>query len=118
MIIIKWLTDWEKIGTEKAPSIINLLIDTFIKLGDVHPKLYGIEGEQKVVHKFILAIFIICCLTMMIPKPIIEYLNIKKEKKEKKDKYFHHDHEKINNNQIQNDSKYFKTKRNRNYKKT
>lgn len=94
MIIIKWLTDWEKIGTDKAPSIINLLLDTFIKMGNVHPKLYGIEGEQKAVHKFILAVFIICFFTMMIPKPIIEYLNLKKKKKYEN---FDHDHEKINN---------------------
>ena len=42
MIVVKWNIDWAVVGTAKAPSIINLLLDIFIKLGDVVIKQYTI----------------------------------------------------------------------------
>lgn len=33
LIFVKWLTDWNTIGTDKAPSIIGVLINMPLKLG-------------------------------------------------------------------------------------
>ena len=35
LVFIKWSIDWSVIGTNKAPSIINLMLNTFIKFGKV-----------------------------------------------------------------------------------
>jgi V-type H+-transporting ATPase subunit a len=40
MIFIKWSTNWDIVGTSKAPSIINLLLDIFIKMGEVVSLFY------------------------------------------------------------------------------
>lgn len=33
LIVIKWLTDWNVEGTDKAPGIINLMINMPLKMG-------------------------------------------------------------------------------------
>lgn len=34
LIVMKWLTDWAKEGTSNAPSLINYMLNLFLKLGN------------------------------------------------------------------------------------
>lgn len=86
MIFIKWATDWSY-NLNKAPSIIALMMNIFLKLGSVGNKpLWGGKNENGdyVQEKFHMIILIICvCLIpiMLLPKPIILYCkNSRKER--------------------------------------
>ena len=61
MILIKWAKNWE--DTSKAPSIISLLLNIFLKGGSVDnmPLFGSSDGKtQERLHIFILIIAIIC----------------------------------------------------------
>lgn len=77
MIFIKWATNWAG-RTDKAPSIITLMINIFIKKGSVSDMpLWGEKiNDSYSQETFNYSVLIICILLipiMLIPKPLIEY---------------------------------------------
>jgi V-type H+-transporting ATPase subunit a len=79
MIFIKWSVNWED-DSSKAPSIITLLINIFLKKGSVDGKPLFIGTEfQETLHNYLLIVCLICIPLILIPKPILLY---KKQQKE------------------------------------
>ncbi len=76
MIFIKWATDWTQ-NLAKSPSIITTLMNIFLNLGSVDGKpLYYIENPafQENLQFYFLIISLICLPILLLPKPIITYL--------------------------------------------
>eukprot|EP01017_Pseudomicrothorax_dubius_P037966 TRINITY_DN562_c0_g1_i6.p1 TRINITY_DN562_c0_g1~~TRINITY_DN562_c0_g1_i6.p1 ORF type:complete len:853 (-),score=233.70 TRINITY_DN562_c0_g1_i6:186-2744(-) len=72
---IKWSTDWAAgPGTQDAPSIIALFIDMFFNGGKVTKPLWGDGRDQESLQKSMLVIAVICVPMMLIPKPLILFL--------------------------------------------
>jgi len=73
MIFIKWGTDWSA-DPSKAPSIINLLMNIFLKKGSVDNKpVFGTTIEQESINFYFLIICLICIPLILIPKPILVF---------------------------------------------
>lgn len=82
MIFIKWSTDWTG-KSDKAPSIITLLMNIFLKGGDVENKpLWGTAETQSDFHFWVLIVCLICIPFILVPKPIITYIKHKKNEEE------------------------------------
>lgn len=89
MIFMKWGTDWSIYGTDTAPSIVTILMNVFLKGGDLGEvsdvkgvrkevtPLWGQPGEQANFHLWVLLIAGICVPFMLFPKPIIQYMAAK-----------------------------------------
>jgi V-type H+-transporting ATPase subunit a len=75
MIFIKWATDWSQVATG-APSLISLLMNIFLAFGSVdgHPLFPGQEDLNFTI--FIVAL--LCIPILLLPKPIITFMNQKK----------------------------------------
>lgn len=97
MIYIKWLTNWTGI-TDKAPSLISQLLMIFLSTGSTGPTE---ETKQPLWHRddyhvqetfqfYLLVISLICVPLMLLPKPILEYLN-KPPQNEQNEKDKHHE---------------------------
>ena len=84
MIFIKWTVNWSEHGTMKAPSVITLLLNIFLKGGSVDEKpLYGFDeykpgNTQEIIHKVLFIIALICVPIMLLPKPFLLYWRHKK----------------------------------------
>ncbi len=79
MIFIKWSIDWS-FDTSKAPNIISLLMNIFLKGGSVEGKpLYMNADFQENIHFMVLIICLICIPFILIPKPLIFYKRQNKE---------------------------------------
>ncbi|KRX01228.1 hypothetical protein PPERSA_05814 [Pseudocohnilembus persalinus] len=75
MIIIKWFTNYSE-DTSQAPSIITMLINMPLKVGD--PGEHQLYEGQAGIQKFFLIVSLLCIPLMLIPKPILEYRKYKK----------------------------------------
>ncbi len=78
LIYIKWATNWEIKGSNNAPSLINLMMNIFLKVGSVEgkPVFDGkYEGRyiQEWVHIGILISALILIPIMLFIKPYFEY---------------------------------------------
>lgn len=83
MIFIKWGTDWSQ-DPSKAPSIITLLMNIFLKGGSVDNKpVVGSTEFQESMNFYFLIICLICIPLILIPKPILTFRKISKENAEK-----------------------------------
>mmetsp|Transcript_88153 Transcript_88153/g.132108 ORF Transcript_88153/g.132108 Transcript_88153/m.132108 type:complete len:87 (+) Transcript_88153:1918-2178(+) len=72
MIFYKWTVDWNELGTNLAPNIINVLIDMPLKLGSMDGKPLWGDGEmEKSINISFLLIAIVMIPVMLLPKPII-----------------------------------------------
>jgi V-type H+-transporting ATPase subunit a len=79
MIFIKWTTNWDQ-DPSQAPSIITLLMNIFLKAGSVEGKpLWGSEYAIESVHFYFLLLALICIPVLLIPKPILLYMQKHKE---------------------------------------
>jgi V-type H+-transporting ATPase subunit a len=80
LIISKWLTDWTGIE-HMAPSIVTSMIDVCLNGGFV-PKdmapLIGTRESQQSLSVFLVIVAFICIPSMLIPKPLIEYIKMQK----------------------------------------
>jgi V-type H+-transporting ATPase subunit a len=80
LIISKWLTDWTGIE-HMAPSIVTSMIDVCLNGGHV-PKemapLMGTREGQQSLSVFLVIVAFICIPSMLIPKPLIEYMKMQK----------------------------------------
>lgn len=84
MIFIKWGTDWSN-DPSKAPSIITLLMNIFLKGGSVENKpLFGSTSYQETMNFWFLIICVICIPLILIPKPILAFKKKQAEKSEKR----------------------------------
>ena len=80
MIFIKWSIDWTG-NLENAPSLITQLMNIFLKVGSVQGKpLWGNGDTQVMINRIILVVAFLCIPILLLPKPIITYMNIKKKK--------------------------------------
>lgn len=80
MIFIKWSIDWS-VDTSRAPSIITMLMNIFLKKGSVEGKpLWGDAETQETFHFWLLIVCVLCIPVILIPKPIIIYRRQKSEK--------------------------------------
>ena len=77
-ILYKWSVDWDKSPTQ-APSLLNMLIDMFLKPGVVDPSTQLYRG-QSVVQTVLTGIAGICVPWMLIVKPYILYQETKRIK--------------------------------------
>jgi hypothetical protein len=64
MIYVKWSIDWfqylDKNNFHTAPSIISMLMNIFLKLGDVgDTPLWGGAGVQKSFHQLVLCMYLV-----------------------------------------------------------
>ena len=82
-IIVKWLQDWTG-RTDKAPSIISLFINMGIT--DSNNVLFGDRNGtlQTHVQQLFFLIAFICIFVMLLPKPIIQYMQFKRKHKKKR----------------------------------
>lgn len=76
MIFIKWGTDWSQVSTG-PPSLITLLMNIFLSFGSVDGKPL-FEGQQD-LNFSIFIIALICIPVLLIPKPVLVYMNQQKE---------------------------------------
>lgn len=86
MIYYKWLTDWSG-DPSKAPSIITIMINIFIKNGSVGDKPIWHKDvfDQEQYHKYIILICICLIIVMLLPKPIIKYFKHTHKRSYKRD---------------------------------
>jgi V-type H+-transporting ATPase subunit a len=71
MIFVKWTIDWSH-DPSKAPNIISLLMNIFLKGGSVDGKPLYMDSEfQETIHYWVLIICVICIPFLLIPKPFI-----------------------------------------------
>jgi V-type H+-transporting ATPase subunit a len=78
MIFIKWSIDWSY-DPSKAPNIISLLMNIFLKGGSVEGKPLYMNAEfQENIQYMVLIICLICIPFILIPKPLIVYGRQKK----------------------------------------
>jgi len=76
LILLKWSKDWEP--RHDAPSLINVLINMFLKiLDDPDPEMYP---GQKYVQWFLIAVALISVPVMLFVKPILLRRDFKKKK--------------------------------------
>lgn len=83
MIFIKWSTDWSD-NLSNSPSIITTLMNLFLKMGSVDNKpLYNISNPlfQENLQFYFLIISLICLPVILIPKPILTYWQVNKDRK-------------------------------------
>lgn len=80
MVLIKWCTSWDYNFNDKAPNLITVLMDMFLKLGQVDKDrpLWGDGTEQQNIQLTLLLIGVFAVPFMLFPKPIILYYASKK----------------------------------------
>jgi V-type H+-transporting ATPase subunit a len=82
MIFVKWATDWSE-DTSKAPNIISILMNIFLKKGSVDGKPLIISTNfQESLNFWVLIICLICIPFVLFPKPFIIHSQMKKKEKE------------------------------------
>ena len=89
MIFIKWSIDWTG-RSDHAPSLITQLMNIVLKLGDIvrirkdnvdEPlPLWGDGTSQILVNRIILILAFLCIPILLLPKPIITYMDKKNKK--------------------------------------
>eukprot|EP01017_Pseudomicrothorax_dubius_P021117 TRINITY_DN2282_c0_g1_i3.p1 TRINITY_DN2282_c0_g1~~TRINITY_DN2282_c0_g1_i3.p1 ORF type:complete len:283 (-),score=66.02 TRINITY_DN2282_c0_g1_i3:130-978(-) len=75
-IFLKWATDWNSKpdGMMSAPSIISTFIEMFFNGGKVTKPLWGDGSQQSTIEIVLLLISLIAVPMMLIPKPLILYI--------------------------------------------
>lgn len=71
MIFIKWGTNWQEVGVEKAPSIISLLINMPLAGGSTQGMPLYDQQTQESLQFYFLVIALIMIPLMLLPKPLI-----------------------------------------------
>lgn len=72
MIIVKWLTDWEKVPNGKPPSIISSMINMCLGFGESSNNETNLISNQTLVMQSLLFIALICVPLMLFVKPLYE----------------------------------------------
>lgn len=83
LIVLKWLTDFTHVEST-APSIVTSMIDVFLNGGVVPPEnraLVGDKTTQQTVSQILLVIAMITIPWMLVPKPLILAMRLKREAK-------------------------------------
>lgn len=75
-ILYKWSVDWEHSPTG-PPSLLNMLIDMFLKPGTVDPATQLYRG-QPTVQVILLLIAFVCVPWLLTAKPYLQYKEMKK----------------------------------------
>jgi V-type H+-transporting ATPase subunit a len=80
MIILKWLTNWEYNWDNKAPNLISVTMNMFLKLGSLEDQtpLWGDKTGQESIQLSLMLIAVICVPLMWLVKPIYENYHHKK----------------------------------------
>jgi len=73
-IIYKWIVDWTTMPMG-PPSLLNMLIDMFLKPGTVEQKLYAGQG---LVQTVLVLLAVVCVPWMLCVKPYLEWREMKK----------------------------------------
>jgi V-type H+-transporting ATPase subunit a len=82
LIIIKWLTPWQgdlppgdRLDTSQAPAIISIMINMFLKFGDVPEEegtyLVGSPSGQQTISIILLVVALLSVPTMLCVKPCV-----------------------------------------------
>lgn len=73
MIFIKWIRDWNYNWDDKAPNLITVLMNMFLKLGslDESKPLWDDKEGQETIQLTLLLIGLLMVPIMLIPKPFI-----------------------------------------------
>lgn len=71
MIMLKWATNWQEVGLEKAPSIIGLLINMPLAGGSTKGQPLFDEETQESMQRFFLVVAFVMVPLMLFPKPLI-----------------------------------------------
>jgi len=80
LIFIKWNTDYTG-NTQNAPSIITILMNLALKKGSVDGKpVWSTVEIEEATNKIFLYVAILCIPIILLPKPIIKILKMKKYK--------------------------------------
>ena len=75
-ILYKWSVDWDHSPTG-PPSLLNMLIDMFLKPGTVDPSTQLYRG-QPTVQVILLLIALVCVPWLLISKPYLQYKEMQK----------------------------------------
>ena len=70
LILVKWLTDWSG-DPSRAPSIVGMMVNMFLKYGALDPNEDAILGEQELINKVLLLVIFVTPCWMLLVKPII-----------------------------------------------
>ena len=79
MIFLKWSIDWTG-KLDEAPSLITQMMNIILKVGSVEGKpLWGDGSIQLEINRIVLIVACLCIPFLLIPKPILTYLNKRKK---------------------------------------
>ena len=86
LIFVKWAINYDN-DTSKAPSIITILMNLFLKNGSVEKKpVWGTVKKEESANRIFFYSALLCIPIILIPKPLIKILKMqKKEKKQNND---------------------------------
>lgn len=75
MVFIKWCSSWNYNFGDRAPNLITVLMNMFLKLGklddDKDRTLWGDKEGQEQLQLILLIVAVLCVPIMLFPKPII-----------------------------------------------
>lgn len=75
-ILYKWTVNWDE-STIAPPSLLNMLIQMFLKPGSVEPEMQLYRG-QPIIQMGLLGLAFVCVPWLLISKPYLEYQQMKK----------------------------------------